>query len=406
MKRFLNRIARSIITAADAIARLTADQSSDAPSPRVGSVNGIRDEQSRKEKESLPTDAATHSQQIFFPSEPPISTSFPDHPLDEDFADQSSTIPQTDDTAAKPEVLPEEDWIAFSDRTNLFESDIELDTKRTTGLGLNENDAEESPRQSTDGLICANSLLSPNLQLPGYTLPTSLVGENSQVASAGETRVGSKYTGFDIALSDLEEKFESTWQEDSLPPYVSTVQPESELPAPALYAKAVEGVGRSQASHEFELTLTDLEVRQKSTWYESPNDAPAEKSTTSPANVESGVNEDHKSKLDYQETSSSEQVSTTSAGIQSESNFNEAPYHYRKFRKIYLRPDSLEELQLRQSGALAWDLRCDPKDYIWAIDGVGFYDNIWNVEGFFESMVGEAEDRYYEALYWSEYQDE
>lgn len=50
MKRFLNRIARSIITAADAIARLTDDQSSDAPSPRVGSVNWIRDEQSCKDK--------------------------------------------------------------------------------------------------------------------------------------------------------------------------------------------------------------------------------------------------------------------------------------------------------------------------------------------------------------------
>lgn len=406
MKRFLNRIARSIITAADAIARLTADQSSDAPSPRVGSVNGIRDEQSRKKNESLRTDAATHSQQKFFRSEPPISISFPDPLRDRDLADQSPPIAQPDDTTAEPEVSPEEDWISFSDTTNLFESDIDLDTKCTTGPGLNEIDAEESPHQSTDGLFVANSLPSPELQLPADAPAASLVGENSEFASAGETRVGSQYSAFDIALSDLEEKFESTWQEDSLPPYVSTVHPESEPPAPALYEKAVEGIGRCQASQEFDLTLTDLEVRQQSTWYEFPNDASAEKSTTSPTNVESGVNKDRKSKLDYQATSSSLQASTTSPGIQSVANINEAPYDYRKFRRIYLRPDSLEELQLRQSGALAWDLRCDPEDYIWAIDGVGYFDNIWNVEGFFESMVGEAEDRYYEALYWSEYQDE
>ena len=406
MKRFLNRIARSIITAADAIARLTADQSSDAPSPRVGSINGIRDEQSRKENESLRTEAATHSQQNFFRSEPPISRSIPDPLRDGDFADQSPPIAQPDVTDAEPEVSPKEDCISFPDTTNLFESDIDLDTKCTTGPGLKELDAEETPHQSTDGLFVANSLPGPELQFPADAPAEPLVEENSQVASAGETRVGSKYSGFDIALSDLEEKFESTWQEDSLPAFASTVQPESEHPAPAIYAKSVEGIGRSQASHEFELTLTELEVRQQSTWYESPSDSPVEKSTTSPANVESGVKEDHKSQLDYQETSSSQQVSTKSAGIESVANINEAPKDYRKFRKIYLRPDSLEELQLRQSGALAWDLRCDPEDYIWAIDGVGYFDNIWNVEGFFESMVGEAEDRYYEALYWSEYQDE
>jgi hypothetical protein len=79
-----------------------------------------------------------------------------------------------------------------------------------------------------------------------------------------------------------------------------------------------------------------------------------------------------------------------------------APDDYWDFRRIKLRPDGLEELQLRQSGALAWNFHCDPEDYIWALDGVGYFDNIWNVEDFFESMVGEAEDRYYEALYWLE----
>lgn len=406
MKRFLNRIARSIIAAADAIARLTDDQSSDAPSPRVGSVTWIRDEQSCKDKESLPTEAATQSQQNFVRSEPPISTSFPDPLRDEGFADKSKLIIQPDDTAAEPEVSPEESVISFADTTDLYESDIDLDTKCTKGPGLNEIDTEEIPNQSTDGLIAANSLPNPELQLPAHAPAASLVGENPEVASAGETRAGSQYSGFDISLSDLEEKFESTWQEDSQPPYVSTVQPESEPPAPALYEEAVEGIQRGQASHKFDLTLTDLEVRQQSTWYDSPTDAPAEKSTTSPTNVESGVNEDHKPRLDSQVTSFSQQASTQSPGIQGAANLNEAIDDYWVSRRIKLRPDGLEALQLRQSGALAWDLRWDSEDYIWALDGVGYFDNIWNFEGFFESMVGEAEDRCHEALHLSEYQDE
>jgi hypothetical protein len=337
---------------------------------------------------------------------PPISTSFPDPLRDEGFADQSKPITLPDDTAAEPEVSPEENLISFADTTDLYESDIDLDTKCTTGLCLNEIDTKESPNQSTDGLIVANSLPNPELQLPAHAPAASLVGENPQVASAGETRAGSQYSGFDISLSDLEEKFESTWQEDSQPPYVSTVQPESEPPAPALYEESVEGIERGQASHEFDLTLTDLEVRQQSTWYDSPTDAPAEKSTTSPTDVESGVNEDHKSRLDSQVTSFSQQASTQSPGIQGAANLHEAIDNYWVSRRIKLRPDGLEELQLRQSGALAWDLRWDPEDYIWALDGVGYFDNIWNFEGFFESMVGEAEDRCYEALHWSEYQDE
>lgn len=338
MKRFLNRIARSIITTADAIARLNDDQSSDAPTPRVGSVNGIRDEQSCKDKESLPTEAATQSQQNFVRSEPPISTSFPDPLRDEGFADQSKPITLPDDTAAEPEVSPEENLISFADTTDLYESDIDLDTKCTTGLGLNEIDTKESPNQSTNGLNVANSLPNPELQLSAHAPAASLVGENPQVASAGETRAGSQYSGFDRSLSDLEEKFESTWQEeDSQPPYVSTVQPESEPPAPALYEEAVERIERGQASHEFDLTLTDLEVRQQSTWYDSPTDAPAEKSTTSPTNVESGVNEDHKSRLDSQVTSFSQQASTQSPGIQGAANLHEAIDNYWVSRRIELR---------------------------------------------------------------------
>jgi hypothetical protein len=406
MKRFLNRIARSIITAADAIARLTDDQSSDAPTPRAGSVNGIRDEQSCKDKESLPTETSTQPQQDFIRSEPPISTSFPDTLRDEGFADQSQPIAQPDDSAAEPEVSPEEDWISFADPTDLFESDIYLDTKCTTGPGLNEIDAEENPLQSNDGLNVANALPNPELQLPAHAPAASLVGENHQVASAGETSAGNQYSGFDISLSDLEEKFESTWQEESRPPYVSTVQPESEPPGPELYEEAVEGIERGQASHEFDLTFTNLEVRQQSTWHDSPNDVPAEKSTASPTNIESGVKEDHKSKLDSQATSFSQQASTQSPRIQGAANLHEATDDYWVFRRIKLCPDGLEELQLRQSGALVWDLRWDPQDYIWALDGVGYFDNIWNVEGFFESMISEAEDRCYEDLYWSEYQDE
>jgi len=118
------------------------------------------------------------------------------------------------------------------------------------------------------------------------------------------------------------------------------------------------------------------------------------------------VNEDPKSRISPQVTSFSQQASTANPGRQGERRPQEAPDDYWVFHRTQLRPDGLEELQLRDSGAQAWDLHCDHEDYIWALDGVGYFDNIWNVEGFFESMVGEAEDRYYEALYWSEYQGE
>jgi len=169
--------------------------------------------------------------------------------------------------------------------------------------------------------------------------------------------------------------------------------------------RAVEEIERAQPCHEFDLDLADLEVRQQSTWQDSTREVSAEKSTTSSTNIGSGDKKDCKPRIDSQVNSFAQQGSVLRPVIQGPVSLHETLDDYSSFRIIKLRPDGLEELKLRQSGILAWDLRWDPEDYIWAIDGVGYFDNIWNVEGFFESMVDEAEDRCYEALYWTEYQD-
>ena len=405
MKRFLNRIARSIITAADAIAKLTDDQPSLAPSARRDSSNDIRDDQSCQDKDSRSTEALTQSQQDFIRSEPPRFTSLPDLLRNDCFADPSQPTGRCDDILDEPEVTPEEDWISFADTNELFHSNISLDTNPATGPGLNQIHTEESPVQSTAELDVASGLRDSEPLLPIHASTASLVEENSQVASASETSVGSQYSDFDISLSDLEEKFEATWQEDSQPTYGSTIQSEFESPSLPRYEEAVEEIERAQASHEFDLDLADLEVRQQSTWQESAREVSAEKSTTSSTNIGSGDKKDCKPRIDSQVNSFAQQGSVLRPVIQGPVSLHETLDDYSSFRIIKLRPDGLEELQLRQSGILAWDLRWDPEDYIWALDGVGYFDNIWNVEGFFESMVGEAEDRCYEALYWNEYQD-
>jgi len=406
MKGFLNRLARSIIATADVIARLTEDQPSDKTLPRAGSDNRITNEHSLEDEEPLRTEVVTQPKQVLVRSEPPRSGPFSDPLREKASADQSQTIVHPDDIAAEPEASPEEHWISFADTTDLAESDIYLDTTYTTGPGLNEIDSEESPLLSTDGLNDANVLLNPGPELPAANPAAALVGGNPQVASEGEESLGRQYSGFDISLSDLEKRSESTWQEDSEPPYASTVRQESEPLGQALFQEAVQEIERDQASLAFDLTLTDLEDRQQSTWYDPSKDTPAEESTNSPTNLPTCVNEDPKSRISPQVTSFSQQASTANPGRQGERRPQEAPDDYWVFHRTQLRPDGLEELQLRDSGAQAWDLHCDHEDYIWALDGVGYFDNIWNVEGFFESMVGEAEDRYYEALYWSEYQGE
>lgn len=406
MKNFLNRIARSIIATADVIARLTEDQPADKTWPRAGSDNGIKNEHSFEGKESLPTEVATQPKQLLVRSEPPISGPFPDPQREKASADQSQAIAQPDDSAAEPEESPEEDWISFADTIDIVESGIYLDTTCTRGSELHEVDSGESPLLSTDGLNDANVLLNPGSELPADTPAASLSGGNPQVASESETSLGRHYSGFDISLSVLEERSESTWQEDSEPPYASTVQPESELIGQALLQGAVQGIERGQASLEFDLALNDLEDRQQSTWYDPSKAAPAEESITSPTNFPPCVNEVPESRTSPQATSFSQQASTANPSIQGSRRPQETPDECWVFRRIMLHPDGLEELKLRESGALAWDLYWDHEDYIWALDGVGYFDNIWNVDGFFETMVGEAEDRYYEALYWSEYYGE
>lgn len=405
MKRFLNRIARSIITAADAISKLTDDQPSLAPSARRDSSNDIRDDQSCQDKDSRSTEARTQSQQDFIRSEPPRFTSLPDLLRNDGFADPSQPTDRCDDIQDEPEVTPEEDWISFADTNELFDSNISLDTNPTTGPGLNQIHTEESPVQSTAELDVASGLRDSEPLLPIHASTASLVGENSQVASASETSVGSQYSNFDISLSDLEEKSESTWEEAPQPTYGPTIQSEFEPPGLPRYEEAVEEIERAQPYHEFDLDLADLEVRQQSTWQDSTREVSAEKSTTSSTNIGSSDNRDCKPRIDSQVNSLAQQGSVLRPVIQGPVSLHETPDDYSSFRIIKLRPDGLEELKLRQSGILAWDLRWDPEDYIWALDGVGYFDNIWNVEGFFESMVGEAEDRFYEALYWTEYQD-
>ncbi len=406
MKGFLNRIARSIIATADAIARLTEGRPSDKTLPRAGRDNEIANEHSFEDKEPFPTEVVTQPKQVLVRSEPPASNPFSDPLSEKASADQSQTIVQPDDSAAEPEASPEEHWISFAYTTDLVESDIFLDTTCTTGPGLNEIDSEEIPLLSTDGLNDANVLLKSGPELPADTPAAAVVGGNPQVASGSEASSGRQYSGFDISLSDLEKRSESTWQEDSAPPYASTVQPEPELLGQAIFQEAVQEIERGQGSLEFDLTLTDLEDRQQSTWYDPSKATPAEESTNSPTKLPTCVNEDPKFRTSHQATSFSQQVSTANPGSQGDRRPQETSDDYWVFRRIKLRPDGLEELRLRESGSLARDPHCDHEDYIWAHDNVGYFDNIWNVEGFFESMVGEAEDRYYDSLYWSEYQGE
>lgn len=96
-------------------------------------------------------------------------------------------------------------------------------------------------------------------------------------------------------------------------------------------------IERAQASHEFDLDLADLEVRQQSTWQGSTREVSAEKCTTSSTNIGSGDNKDCKPRIDSQGNSFAQQGSV-------------------------LRP------VIQGSGTLAWDLCSDPEDYIWALD--------------------------------------
>lgn len=390
MKRFLNSIARSIIAAADAIAKPTDDQSSLTPSPIRGSANDTGNEESSKDKDLLATDALAQSQQNCTLSGLPAYTSLLDLRRDDGFADQPQSTDRCDGILDEPELSPGEAWISFADANELSNSNITLDIDPTSDPSLNEVHTEDSPVRSTAELDIACDFF--------HSKPLS------QVASASKTSVGSQYLGFDISLSDLEEKSESTWQ-DSQPIYGSTIQSQPESPGLPRYEESVEEIERAQASHKSDLDLANLEVSQQSTWQDSPREAPADKLTTSPTNIRRDDNQNRKPRIDSQLNSTAQQGSILELGIQGAVSLHETLDDYSSFRIIKLRPDGLEELQLRQSGILAWNLRWDPEDYIWALDGVGYFDNIWNVEGFFDSMVGEAEDRCYESLYWTEYQD-
>lgn len=403
MKRFLNRIARSLIAAADIVVRLTDDQSSQAPSPKRGGTNGSRDEQSLKDKDSPSTETTTQSQQHLIRAESSASTSLLEFPRNKGPADPSQSIAKADDDLNEPEASPQKAHTSFADANSLFESEFPLDTNCATGSAANELHAEESFFQSTDELNIGSTLPSSEPLLPIHAPAAPLVRENPQTIPVNDRSAGSQYLCFDISLSDLEEKFESTWEAHSHPPYGTTIQRESEPPDIPLYEKTIEEIERAQAPHEFDLDLADLEVGQLNR-HDSPRISAAEKPSTSSTNIESGGNKDHKPSLEPKLSSFAQQGSIYGPNIQNTTSFHDAFDDYSGFHRIKLRPDGLEELKLRQSGALRWDTRWDPEDYIWALDGVGYFDNIWNVEGFFESMVDRVQDRRLESLYWHECQ--
>ena len=397
MKNFLNRVARSILSAADAIARLTDDQSSDSRMAKKANINEVREQPNYEDENTPSTEDVNRLQQDFICTDPSIPELLPE-PL---FTENSQPITQPDDDAGEPGDLADENWISFEDSSDLVQSEISLETNCPTGLGLDEIDSDESPAQCSDCRIVANASLISDLHPPIDSEAASLSGDNTQVPYAAGACAQTQHLRFDISLHDLEKKSEATWQEE-FKPYFSAVQPVVEFEDLEHHEEVLDGVGPGQLSHEFDMGLADLEVRQQSTWYEPQNEIFTEKPTTSPTNFKSGVADIHKSKLDSQADLGSQQVSTRSAGIQGGQRLPEVPHDYWEFTRIKLRPDDLLELKLRQSGALTWGLCCDPEDYIWALDGVGYFDNIWNVEGFFESMVDEAQDRYCEAIYWSE----
>ena len=397
MKNFLNRVARSILSAADAIARLTDDQSSDSRIAKKAINNDIREQQNCEGENTLSAEDVNHLQHDFIYTDPSIPELLPE-PL---FTENSQPITQPDDDASEPGVLADENWILFEDSSDLIQSDISLETNCSTGLGLDEIDSDESPAQCSDSRTINKASLISDLHLPIDSEAASPSGDNAQVPYAAGAYAQTQHLDFDISLNDLEKKSEATWQE-GFKPYFSAAQPVIAFEDMEHHKEALYVFGPVQLSHEFDMGLADLEVRQQSTWYEPQNEIFTEKPNTSPINYGSSDADIYKSKLDSQANLLSQQVSPRNADIQGEQSPPDVPDDYWELHRIKLRPDDLLELKLRQSGALAWSLRCDPEDYIWALDGVGYFDNIWNVEGFFESMVDEAQDRYCEALYWSE----
>ena len=100
MKNFLNRVARSILSAADAIARLTDDQSSDSRMAKKANINEVREQPNYEDENTPSTEDVNRLQQDFICTDPSIPELLPE-PL---FTENSQPITQPDDDAGEPPV--------------------------------------------------------------------------------------------------------------------------------------------------------------------------------------------------------------------------------------------------------------------------------------------------------------
>lgn len=401
MRRFLDRVARSIITAADVIARLIEDQSSDRRTTKRANTNVISDQPKCDGTDSHSKENPKQSQQASFCTDQSILAVLPGSPRDEGSTEESQPIIKSNIKAGERGVLADENWIPLKESTDSFHSDISLEANCPTGPGLDEIVADERPSQFSDRQSVTRSSPTSKSQLPvDSETSASLVGEDRDLSASGAC-AQTQHLEFDISLRDLEEKSKSTWQE-GFHAYISPVQSQFKHEDLEHHEEVHESTGHGQDSHLFDIGLNDLEIRQQSTWHESQNSIRAEKTTPSLSNRETGLGEIHELKLDSRVESDTQYVSKRSAGIQAEESPLEVTDEYWEVPRSNLRPYGLEELQLRESGALTRSHYYDPEDYIWALDGAGYFDNIWNIEGFFESMVDEIQDRHHDALYWAE----
>lgn len=78
MKNFLNRVARSILSAADAIARLTDDQSSDSRMAKKANINEVREQPNHEDENTPSTEDVNRLQHDFICTDPSIPELLPE----------------------------------------------------------------------------------------------------------------------------------------------------------------------------------------------------------------------------------------------------------------------------------------------------------------------------------------
>lgn len=395
MKRLINRIAQSIITAADLVAKLTEHQAAPSPPERIDN------------HKSDPTKGPKQQPPEPIHQEAHIFINFSEHHCIEGQTENTHSSGNKNENKDEHQASRGDIEAPLAEKSELLKPNTSHVTDITTSPTHNDDNAEANNVQSSAIQDIESGDGNFEQLLPSHPSNGSPIQENFQVASNNKTTAGSQFTGFDISLLDLKKKSESTWQEAPQANHDSTIQSENNPPGFPLNEEPVEEIERPEEFLEFDLDLADLQFRQQSTWQRPPKEAPTEKTNTPPTKTGIDDIEEPKHRIDSRAISISQRSSTLRPSIQSGTARPHEPLDdYSPFHTIKLRPDGLQELKLRQSGTLAWDPCWDPEDYIWALDGVGYFDNIWNIEGFFESMVGEAEDRHFEALSWFEYEDD